>query len=297
MLANVPTMNRYCLRYQFMDVPVGDGDFLIGRVDDCDLVLDDVLVSRKHARVRATDTGLHLEDLDSRNGVLLNGRPIEGSAELVPGDVINIGAQQLLVKDASRRGQDAAPGTRDLRVCPQCNRVLAQGNVCPACSAVRHSDATALGGAFEPPMTSPGASLAALVSIADKAMNLGRTVEAERILRSMYGSLVMLKGTPRPTALSDVLAACHCALRMAEVTRKGVWLDYPLEVCTDLQIVMPGELIDELFRVAGRLRYKNPGRTREYLNWLRGQANLLAATERFSLSRLEGLERMLGGGA
>jgi ABC transport system ATP-binding/permease protein len=44
----------------------------VGRGEDADLVLADVLVSRRHARVTPSDTGAVVEDLGSRNGTFVN---------------------------------------------------------------------------------------------------------------------------------------------------------------------------------------------------------------------------------
>ena len=62
----------------------------IGRHPQCEVVLDDSLVSRRHATIRHTDQGWRLTDLGSRNGVNKNGRACT-EAELEPGDVVAIG--------------------------------------------------------------------------------------------------------------------------------------------------------------------------------------------------------------
>ncbi|MFJ8082193.1 FHA domain-containing protein [Streptomyces sp. NPDC096205] len=63
----------------------------IGRAADSDLVIDDLVVSRRHAELRALpDGGYEIADLGSHNGTYLNGRPVT-SAPVGPGDVIGIG--------------------------------------------------------------------------------------------------------------------------------------------------------------------------------------------------------------
>jgi hypothetical protein len=64
--------------------------FLIGRGEDCDLVLIDRQVSRHHARIRKTEEGYFLEDLDSKNYTHLNGARIESEELLQDGDEIQI---------------------------------------------------------------------------------------------------------------------------------------------------------------------------------------------------------------
>ncbi|MFE3034984.1 FHA domain-containing protein [Streptomyces canus] len=63
----------------------------IGRADDNDLVIDDLVVSRHHAELRALPDGSYdIVDLGSHNGTYLNGRPVT-SAPLGPGDIVGIG--------------------------------------------------------------------------------------------------------------------------------------------------------------------------------------------------------------
>jgi pSer/pThr/pTyr-binding forkhead associated (FHA) protein len=66
------------------------GRLRIGRQPDNDVVLDDPLISRRHAELRRGPQGWQLVDLDSSNGTFLNGRRVN-SATLAPGDVIGLG--------------------------------------------------------------------------------------------------------------------------------------------------------------------------------------------------------------
>jgi len=51
-------------------------DFRIGRDDSCELRLDDPLISRRHAEVGHSEGAWWISDLGSRNGTLLDGRPV-----------------------------------------------------------------------------------------------------------------------------------------------------------------------------------------------------------------------------
>lgn len=64
---------------------------VIGRRADCDLVLDDAKISRKHAMVRWQDNAYWLFDLGSSNGSYLNGRRIQATTRLAHSDVIRLG--------------------------------------------------------------------------------------------------------------------------------------------------------------------------------------------------------------
>jgi hypothetical protein len=49
----------------------------IGRLAECDVVVDDPGASRQHATIRRTDAGFVLTDLGSTNGTLVNDRPVQ----------------------------------------------------------------------------------------------------------------------------------------------------------------------------------------------------------------------------
>jgi hypothetical protein len=67
---------------------------VIGRSRDCDVVLADPNVSRRHAELRREENGWHAVDLGSTNGVKVNGRRVEQVA-LRDGDRITIGVTDL----------------------------------------------------------------------------------------------------------------------------------------------------------------------------------------------------------
>jgi hypothetical protein len=67
---------------------------VLGRSRDCDLVLADPNVSRRHAELRREENGWHVVDLGSTNGVKVNGRRVDEVA-LRPGDRVTIGMTDL----------------------------------------------------------------------------------------------------------------------------------------------------------------------------------------------------------
>ena len=63
---------------------------VLGRHPDCELVLDNIAISRQHAQILESHGSYFLEDLRSRNGTFLNEVQIEGRSELKDGDLIRI---------------------------------------------------------------------------------------------------------------------------------------------------------------------------------------------------------------
>jgi hypothetical protein len=67
----------------------------LGRSRECEVVLDDPNVSRRHAEVRPDGAGgWTVADLGSTNGVRVNGRPVSGTHRLTPGDRLELGTAQ-----------------------------------------------------------------------------------------------------------------------------------------------------------------------------------------------------------
>lgn len=82
---------------------------VIGRHPDCDIVLDESAVSRQHAAITVEGGEAFIEDLRSRNGTRVNGRPVTGRLRLSRGDEVAICDQRLLFGSPGG-ASGAAPG-------------------------------------------------------------------------------------------------------------------------------------------------------------------------------------------
>ena len=67
----------------------------IGSLGDNDVVIDTEVVSRHHAEIRSSRKKIEIQDLESTNGTLVNGVPIE-SSPLQLGDRIRIGDVEMV---------------------------------------------------------------------------------------------------------------------------------------------------------------------------------------------------------
>ena len=93
----------YRLIYQDGDTPqthtFATGEVIIGRTEDCQIILQDPSISRKHAKVVVDQTGVRVLDLKSKNGTKLNGTQIM-EAVLKNGDRLHLGKFQITFTDA-----------------------------------------------------------------------------------------------------------------------------------------------------------------------------------------------------
>ena len=68
---------------------------IIGRSSGCDVVIDDMLVSREHAEIQQIKSAYFIKDLDSRNGTFVNDKKVPHGKylKLTPNDTIRLGSK------------------------------------------------------------------------------------------------------------------------------------------------------------------------------------------------------------
>ncbi len=86
------------------EVPLTDGENLIGRAGECAVRIDSGRVSRQHARICICKGRATIEDLGSKNGTLVSGRGVEGVIDLKDGDEIVVGPVALIFRSALPAG-------------------------------------------------------------------------------------------------------------------------------------------------------------------------------------------------
>lgn len=73
------------------------GTLVIGRSPECEVCLNFTHLSRKHARITLSTTGLEVEDLNSSNGTFVNGERIR-TARLQAGDILSFDALRFRIQ-------------------------------------------------------------------------------------------------------------------------------------------------------------------------------------------------------
>jgi len=94
-------------------IPLAEGDAVIGRDPDCAVRIDSPKVSRRHARIRVRGATATIEDLGSKNGTKIGARPVEGVTSLSDGDEIVIGPAQLLFWATGAGSTETAAHAKD----------------------------------------------------------------------------------------------------------------------------------------------------------------------------------------
>jgi DNA-binding winged helix-turn-helix (wHTH) protein len=82
---------RYWLVWETRQIPLSEGENVLGRAPDAAVWIDAPGVSRQHARILLDGRGATLEDLGSKNGTYLGGRRLSAPTSLTDGDQIRLG--------------------------------------------------------------------------------------------------------------------------------------------------------------------------------------------------------------
>lgn len=280
------------------EVDLFEGLTVIGRGAEAHLILDHPLVSRRHAALQVTGARVQLRDLGSRNGVLVNGRPLTEPAELGPGDRFRVGdvdfelvgvprERALKQRSELRRAQTLALET--VYVDLEAQRVGQAGAgqaTHPAGAPIPSSRPD------EDEATRQAHVLEIVGPVATKALALGRGEEAARLLAGPLQHLA--DGAQRGQRLSREVAllAAELATQLAEATLDPRWVAVPLHIFIADRRPLPLPAIDRLFGVMRRLPGVHRSLLDEYVRMLQARKDTLSPAERFALQRLEGLARV-----
>jgi transcriptional regulator with GAF, ATPase, and Fis domain len=88
------------------------GSYSVGKAPDCDLVLADPAVSRRHLIVKLVPRGVEVTDVGSKNGSFFQGARFR-QLIIGPGAAVVIGDSQLVLADARRAGTEPAVSRHD----------------------------------------------------------------------------------------------------------------------------------------------------------------------------------------
>lgn len=218
-------MARFRLLWGSRNLELEIGVVVFGRDDGCALRTDDPLVSRQHARIIVTSDRVTIEDLGSRNGVIVNGDKINQPTPLDTGDRIRIGSQVLTLLHGRATMNWSEP---------------------PA--PTRRFDAFGIVG-----------------ELAEKALALSRFDEAERLVEGPYQQLADEVASGAEVSAAVVAKATDLAVRLAAHTFKHEWIDRLVALYAQLHRPWPAEVIDVLYVIARKVQGVNRAALRSYL--------------------------------
>jgi len=273
---------RYRLRFLLQEIDVHRGPTLIGRSPECQVTIEDPLVSRQHARIVIDDAGAVVEDLKSRNGVKVNGQPIHGPTRIKDGDRVRIGTQELVFCElAEGSTAQAAKTTGFLRHCARCRLPYPQELLaCPSCGETMQLEEDTMTGQLGAD-TSRSWGLQLLLEVLDKAVAIGRIPDAARALQRIQSQTeerVAAGERIEPKQLDEVARA---ACTVARATRDAAHVAWVLRIYPRANLVPAASVIEALGEIALSMREEMRAPIAELGEWLR------VASDTTQLKRLE----------
>ncbi len=236
-------------------------------------MLNDGLVSRKHAILHIHEDKVVLEDLGSKNGVVLAGQKIGKPSPVNHLDTFAVGGHEMTIIEEGRREELRATARELPRI-----RMITEHD---AEEDVEEDDDT----------TGNVSGFLLVSSIADKALSLNRINEAERILAKHLD--IMLARAMAGASPTHVEEASLFALRLARHGDGGRWVEWVFLIFTALNKVMPSSVIEELQDVVRITKYRDVRPPERYVERLEERAASLSAPERFRYKRMKSLERVI----
>jgi len=239
-------LTRFRLRFLLQEIDLPQGETLVGRSASCQVTLDDPLVSREHARIRIEGTSAVVEDLGSRNGVHVGGKPIAGSARLSTGDRIRIGTQELVFLELAGSPELPAGGaarqTGFMCHCAACARTYpAELLVCPACGSKERLEEDTLTGSRAHDW---GVELAA--EAVARARAVGVMDDVERVLSHARLGLEQRLAEGRSIERRIVDGVGMAAAEVARFRAEASWGRWALSIYASLEFVPPASLSELL---------------------------------------------------
>lgn len=270
-----PLLGATLIVWQGGDYVLREGTLLIGRAHDCEVRLDDALVSRLHARVRVEADRVGIEDLHSRNGVYLGGERVLRFATLRDGDRVQIGMHELsFFHYGSEPSPESGVGQRDPEPTPPLPAL--PGDAAPSAS----------------PTTGRATALVMVGNLARRFAREGRAEEGAELLvphlkRILRGAT---SGLEVPGELRE--QASTYAMDVAVWTTDAIWLDYIVELHVATKRLMPHSALLALQRAERWLGAIDRSLLQYYVEICRAHATSSAPSEDEQL-RLHLLERLL----
>jgi ribosomal protein L40E len=293
---------KYRINYQNTRIEAPDGEFLVGRSAECNLVLDDPSVSRIHAAIIYDNGKLYAEDKGSRNGIKVNNVLASGRTELGDGDEISVGHQRLTVHAVKPvKEADKAVG---LKACPSCGTWFPHNaDTCPKCGTKQtgsspRADSTVDGG---PPPVLPFAKGDTIVvqqpipiraSLALKAIHVSKLDEAERLIANAVE--LALKKQHSGTVISDddFNAIVDVIMKLANAAKSPTQISLLFSFHSAVGRLMTRDLVEELYQLVRTVGYRACPELSRYLSSLDSKTQTFSPGEKFIFKRLEGLVKV-----
>jgi len=266
---------RYRLRFLLQELELTGSEVVLGRSPDCQVTIEDPLVSRRHATISLEGANPTVSDLGSRNGVRLNGELIAGRAVLQNNDRIRLGSQDLvfIVVDADRSSRQTRV-TGMIRQCQTCKRPFPEAAACPHCgtSVIAQTQTaefdTITGLIVEP---EAGWAFQLLGEVVERALNADRVAEAERALQRAAKEIDERVRNNRGVDALSLSKLSLYAFRLAESQGRLEWVRWVLDLYKAHSAMISLDLLEVIEASAEPFRQAIRADAHLFLEWWQAQ--------------------------
>jgi hypothetical protein len=275
------------------------GELVIGRDPSAQIMLEDPLVSRFHARITVGEGGrVALEDLQSANGIFVNGVKLaRPRVELGEGDRLLIGTTEvsvfgLRVSAMVRLSKEVArivPPSLAQPKLPELGLPLVQPNASSFAQRPEHHQESRRGprqGPRRPAVTGRTDASQLVRQFAEQLMDSGNPLEAVRVLSEHLQNLV--KGASAGLSVPEVIleSAARSALRLHQWTGRVAWIEYVFELHLASLCVPSADCLAELEPVLATNPVE-PSLVGYFVKTLERRADPISSEEAQRLKRVE----------
>jgi hypothetical protein len=285
-------MKRYRITYKNTNIEAPEGEFLIGRGNDCHLVLDDPSVSRIHAVIEKKGADLFIEDKGSRNGVIVNKKRIPERTLLQEGDQVVIGHQ--VIRIAVMKEASSPERTQGIIRCPSCGGWSSgDANTCSACgrpfTVTPDSPTKALKAATA---VSGRPSFSTLCELASKSIQVGKVDEAERLMETVFSAVKSRIADNEPISPQEFEQISEVMLALAKADKNPNRISQIFTIHHMAKRLMSRDLVEMLYNSVRPTGYLACPEMTRYLSFLDAQSERLSPGELFVYRRLTGLVKL-----
>lgn len=255
----------FALRLLERTVPLPVGSAIIGRSRRCDIVIGERKVSRRHARLVIHAHEVIVEDISRVNRVWVNDSPLTAPQRIEIGDRLAFGPVRAELCAASERALSFEPTERgfaapELAAFP----VMFRGSPAPIAA---------------PPVA--------------EERGLGADTSEPEGARTLLVKFLARCETRTDVPSDELEMIVAVAMRFAESTRDGSWVNYVFRLFTALRRPLPSAIVDRLYAVLRRVSGTSLTTFRTYTGVLQARRGQLGPRDQFLVRRIQGLEPLI----
>jgi pSer/pThr/pTyr-binding forkhead associated (FHA) protein len=279
----------YWLRIGKREVRLDARETLIGRDESCHIVVNGPLVSRQHARIVLEGVELTIEDLGSANGTFVNRARIHGRMPLRPGDSIFVGCEiEVLRTGCDSLVENASPEEEE----DEDRKTPLSGVSVVGRVALSQRQSDALGVATERGERRTTFDVTTLESagrLADRMFALGRVDAGRQILAEPLLEIVGATRSGRSHDSQLVDAVGRCAMRLAQETLDGKWVNLAIEIHLAVARPLRAVTLQQLLAIRAKISVVDDALIARYYERLRSRRDTLDSTDRVLCEQIAAL--------